>query len=411
MENDLFEHNRRIYETSNEARINLLQLAHFSIVFVGNIATRYLPIAPYEASNAFVGLLGLSLLFRVALFFYFKSAPRYDWRRKYFISSVDLVIFTLSVLLLSSQRAYSELFLSLFAVCIFSMLVVLNGLRYDRIVMLYNGIASIAIFACYFPWQVDPSVQMPVLGIGIGTLAFITVVTAYTSESLLAMHREAVTKQQLTRFLPPELVNEVFAKPELLNRQTELRTATVVFADLRGFTALSEKQPPKLVVEKLNEFLDETTTSILGYQGMVDKYIGDAVLGVFGVPLFSEDHALRAVKSALEICKRVDELNAVATSEGFPQISCGIGIHTGELLIGVIGSKVRFDYTVIGDTVNVASRVEGLTRIHNARILCTDATKADLPDDFELRLVGKVGVKNREEELTIWTPDDSLTEN
>ena len=251
---------------------------------------------------------------------------------------------------------------------------------------------------------------MPVLGIGIGTLAFITVVTAYTSESLLAMHREAVTKQQLTRFLPPELVNEVFAKPELLNRQTELRTATVVFADLRGFTALSEKQPPKLVVEKLNEFLDETTTSILGYQGMVDKYIGDAVLGVFGVPLFSEDHALRAVKSALEICKRVDELNAVATSEGFPQISCGIGIHTGELLIGVIGSKVRFDYTVIGDTVNVASRVEGLTRIHNARILCTDATKADLPDDFELRFVGKVGVKNREEELTIWTPDDSLTE-
>ena len=131
---------------------------------------------------------------------------------------------------------------------------------------------------------------------------------------------------------------------------------------------------PEQVVEFLNEFLEEMTAAIMDHRGMVDKYIGDAVMGVFGVPAYADDHALRALQSAIDMRNRLNKLNVGLKDRGLPELSIGIGLHTGELLIGAIGSTRRLDYTVIGDTVNVASRIEGMTRSYPVEILMSDST-------------------------------------
>lgn len=403
-----FEENRQEYETRNEIRINQIQFVHFAIVLLGNVATRFFPIAPYVASIPLLATLATSFAVRVYLFIYFRAKPAYSPARKYVIASFDLAIFTIVSFLFRYQDAYPPIFLSLFAVCVLSMLITLCALRYDQNVLIFTWLLSALIFVVVFPWQVEREYQAPVLGVGLGTLTFIAVVTVYASRSLVAMHREVVTKQQLSRFLAPEMISQVIQKPDLLNRTTELRRATIVFADVRGFTALSEKLPPGEVVDRLNEFLEETSASILKYQGMIDKYIGDAVLGVFGVPTNEDDHAHRAVLAAIEMCRRLDALNELASANNLPTISNGVGVHTGELLIGVIGSSMRFDYTVIGDTVNVASRIESLTRQYETRILCSDATKLELPKNLHLDFVGTVTVKNREQALGVWCPDQII---
>jgi adenylate cyclase len=128
-------------------------------------------------------------------------------------------------------------------------------------------------------------------------------------------------------------------------------------------------------------------------------------MGVFGVPLHVEDHALRAARAALDMRDRLIQLNAQLRQQGLPEVSIGIGLHTGELLFGAIGSTRRLDYTVVGDTVNVASRIEGMTRSYPVEILLSDATRAAVGDAMPLYSIATVQVKNRTEPLRLWSPD------
>ncbi len=143
---------------------------------------------------------------------------------------------------------------------------------------------------------------------------------------------------------------------------------------------------------------------------MLDKYIGDAVMGVFGVPVICSDHPQRALAAAIDMQQRLAALNRRLQQDGLPTLSIGIGLHTGELLIGAIGSKRRLDYTVIGDTVNVASRIEGMTRRFPVEILLSDSTRAAIGDDVTLFQIATVNVKNREEPITLWSPDPPIAE-
>src|SRR6185369_8241697 len=127
--------------------------------------------------------------------------------------------------------------------------------------------------------------------------------------------------------------------------------------------------------------------------------------GVFGVPFFADDHAIRALRSAIDMRDRVKEMNKGLKQKGLPELSVGIGLHTGELLIGAIGSTRRLDYTVIGDTVNVASRIEGLTRSYPVEILVSDSSRNAIGDAIKLYPIATVQVKNRVEPLAVWSPD------
>lgn len=405
-----FELIRQQQETRNEIIINYVQMVHFGIVLVANLLTLVFPVAPYRAGLPILSLIAVSLAARFIIYFYLRNDPPYSPWRKYVISSFDLIVFSASPLLLGMQGAYPWLFLQVFAVCIYTLLIVLAGLRYSRQVVLFNGGATAVLHAVLFALPFNPEFRLPVLMVGLLTLGIATVCIAYCVDSLIRIHQEAALKEQLARFLPPELVEQVSRQPDLLDRKTQRRTATVIFTDIRGFTRFSEQLPAEQVVEFLNGFLEEMTSAIMDHQGMLDKYIGDAVMGVFGVPVMHEDHPQRAFDAALEMRERLCTLNEGLERQGLPALSIGIGLHTGELLIGAIGSTRRLDYTVIGDTVNVASRIEGMTRSYPVEILLSDSTRQAIGDDVALHQIATVTVKNRDEPITIWSPDPPAKE-
>jgi len=400
-----FEKLRQAQETHNEVIVNYIQIVVFALVLMANVSTRYSTLAPYKASDSLLTFVILAFVSRIALFFYLRSDPHYSRFRKYLISSLDVGLYTTSAAMLGYQHDYPWLFLSLFAVCTYAMLVALSGLRYDTKVVIFNGITTALLSAIIFSQPLPQEFRGPLIMVSFLTLGCVTVCTAYSVSSLIRIHRDASVKENLARFLPPELVEQVMTEPDLLRRKTERRMATVIFTDIRGFTGFSEVLPPEQVVEFLNEFLEEMTAAIMEHRGMVDKYIGDAVMGVFGVPTYADDHALRALKSALDMRDRLNRLNIDLKKKGLPELSIGIGLHTGELLIGAIGSTRRLDYTVVGDTVNVASRIEGMTRLYPVEILMSDSTSQAVASAVKLYPIATVQVKNRVEPLTLWSPD------
>jgi len=400
-----FESLRQSQETRNEKIVNYIQLAVFVWVLIANIGTHYVSFAPYRASAGLFVLIGTALAARIAIFIYLRTKPGYKHARKYVISLLDVSVYTIAATILGAQNAYPHLFLSLFAVCTYSMLIALSGLRYSTRIVVFNGVLTALLSVTVFASRAPLEFRGPVAMIALLTIGCVTVCTAYSVASLIRIHKDASIKENLTRFLPPELVEKMMNEPDLLQRKTERRTATVIFTDIRGFTRYSEIMTPERVVEFLNDFLEEMTEAIMDHKGMVDKYIGDAVMGVFGVPFFADDHAIRALRSAINMRDRIKKLNISLKQKGLPELSVGIGLHTGELLIGAIGSTRRLDYTVIGDTVNVASRIEGLTRSYPVEILVSDSSRNAIGDAVKLYPIATVQVKNRVEPLAVWSPD------
>lgn len=171
------------------------------------------------------------------------------------------------------------------------------------------------------------------------------------------LFRHTLTRQSFGKYVGEDVLEMILADPEKMWLKGHKNEATILFADIRGFTAYAEDREPEMVVEMLNTYFEIATRGILDYGGYVDKFIGDCVLGVFGVPVFRKDHVERAVRAALDL---MDQLHR-SSINGNPLLSSvGIGIHTGPIVSGNIGSQVKMEYTVIGDTVNLASRLSGL---------------------------------------------------
>ncbi len=183
----------------------------------------------------------------------------------------------------------------------------------------------------------------------------------------------------------------------------ELRETTILFTDIRNFTGLSEKLPPEKVVRWLNHLFEKIAAAVALEKGFINKYIGDAAMAVFGAPLDLSDHAERAVRAALGIRSAVAGLNAHLEKDGYPPFSIGIGIHTGTVLSGNIGSPLRMEYTVIGDTVNAASRVESLCKEYRCDLLFSEAVKDRLRPGHRPILVAETQIKGRVEKMKLFT--------
>lgn len=181
--------------------------------------------------------------------------------------------------------------------------------------------------------------------------------------------------------------------------------ATILFSDLRDFTKLSEKRTPEEVLYILNRYFQEMSNAIEMHGGFINKFIGDAILAVFGTPIPMTNHAEKAVHTALEMQKNLDQLNKQFLNEGLTELKMGIGIHTGSLLVGNIGSTNRMEFTVIGDTVNTASRVEGLCKGLHKNLLITENTAKFLPENIKTHLLpeGEFELKGRESKETIFS--------
>jgi adenylate cyclase len=205
-------------------------------------------------------------------------------------------------------------------------------------------------------------------------------------------------------YLAPEVVNRLASDPSQSRQQiSQTREITVLFCDIRGFTKISETMDPQILSEYLNEYLTGMTEVIHESTGTVDKYIGDAVMAFWGAPLDDAEHAKHAVEAALKMQLTAQQLSSRFVARGLPPLSIGIGIHTGRARVGDMGSKLRRVYTAIGDTVNLASRLESLTKQFETSILLSEATKAAIAT-IEFVELDSVVVQGRSEPVMIFAP-------
>lgn len=218
---------------------------------------------------------------------------------------------------------------------------------------------------------------------------------------------ESRGKRQLAhlfgQYVPPELVDEMSMKMDEINLEGEIRNMSVLFSDVRNFTTISESMEPSELTQLINGFLTPITRVIHDDRGTIDKYMGDAVMAFWGAPLEDDQHALHALNAALTSVKRMKELQPDFTARGWPEIKIGVGVNTGDMNVGNKGSEFRVDYTILGDAVNLGSRLEGLTKVYGVDVICGEATRHAVPE-YEYRELDRVRVKGKDKPVAIYEP-------
>lgn len=221
----------------------------------------------------------------------------------------------------------------------------------------------------------------------------------------------------MSKYVSRDVLKEVLERPEVLRLGGAERNTTIFFSDVRGFTTLSESLTPSGLVEFLNRYLTRMTDLILDRDGVVDKYIGDAIMAFWGAPLENNEHALDAVLTALDMTDALEEFNLQSENKDLPDIDIGIGLNTGDVVVGNMGSSQRFDYTVMGDAVNLAARLEGQTKTYGIHILISENTRKQLTDEMVeehalvIRELDRIQVKGKNEPVVVYqVVDRSLRE-
>ena len=203
-------------------------------------------------------------------------------------------------------------------------------------------------------------------------------------------------------YVPAKVVQELIAHPEKLALGGEERVMTVLFSDVASFTTISESLTPRQLVMLINEYLSEMTELILKYDGIIDKYEGDAIMAEFGAPVYYDHHATNACHAALEMQHRLKELSRIWRRQGRPVLSCRVGINTGNMIVGNMGSRKVFDYTVLGDEVNLASRLEGANKLYGTRNMISEATYQQVRSQFITRPLDLIVVKGKRKPVQVY---------
>ncbi|MGD2170726.1 MAG: adenylate/guanylate cyclase domain-containing protein [Gammaproteobacteria bacterium] len=218
---------------------------------------------------------------------------------------------------------------------------------------------------------------------------------------------ESRGKRQLANlfghYIPPELVDEMSESPEEYSLEGENREMTVLFSDVRGFTSISEGMDPKQLTQLMNALLTPMTRVIHKNRGTIDKYMGDAIMAFWGAPLANAEHARHALYAALQMMEELKIMQEDFKQRGWPTVNIGIGLNTGDMNVGNMGSEFRMAYTVLGDAVNLGSRLEGLTKEYGVNIIVSESTKAAIPE-FVFRELDLVRVKGKNEPVAIFEP-------
>ncbi len=227
--------------------------------------------------------------------------------------------------------------------------------------------------------------------------------TAIAVENVRAHERlakEEVARANYSRFLPEYVVKQMLENPESFKLGGVLQTITVLFADIRGFTRISEHAPPEKIVQLLNRYFSAMTDIIFAHGGTLDKYLGDGLMALFGAPTVTPKDAANAIAAAVAMQRRMLSINDELREEGFPEVGIGIGLHTGEVTVGYIGSERRSEYTAIGDAVNTASRLESNAKA--GEILVSEVTAKAAHSRYQLAAREPIKVKNREQPVPLF---------
>ncbi len=256
-----------------------------------------------------------------------------------------------------------------------------------------GGLIVVGIFTLT-GWQFTHFYRVPVLTI---TLSFMWIFFGLVIGLQIAIAKDRTfIRQAFAKYVPEKVVSELLAQPERLQLGGEVRTLSILFSDIEGFTTISETMEPEALGQLLNEYLSAMTEIVLTHNGIIDKYEGDAIMAEFGAPLPLPDHADMAVQASLEMQYQLDALRLKWAAEGLPELRCRVGINTGSVVLGNMGSRQVFDYTVIGDAVNLASRLEGANKAYQTYIMISESTHECLtPNRFRTRLLDVVKVQGK----------------
>lgn len=248
-------------------------------------------------------------------------------------------------------------------------------------------------------------------------LAIVLVSTGINVQGFLAEEKaRASVKKAFQSYVAPNVVEEIMKHPERLKLGGERREITIFFCDIRDFTTISENLEPEELATVLHNFLSPMSKVVVKHRGTIDKFMGDAIMALFGAPLHYPDHAICACETALEMQERLKSLNQEWETQGQPALKIGVGINTGPVTVGNMGSDTLFDYTAIGDSVNLASRLEGLNKIYATEIIVSGYTAKELNEGFVLRELDLVSVKGKKNPVAIFelmgrgSPDSELAE-
>jgi adenylate cyclase len=284
-----------------------------------------------------------------------------------------------------------------------AVLALLVGLAVWRLRPLLAGLAALALLVCYVVLAGILFQQGTVLNMLYPPLALVLGFMVLNGYQLVFEQAEQrALRRVLNRYLSPAIAAEVSREPDRVNLGGDLRTMTVLFSDIRGFTTLSERTPPRELVSLLNEYLTAMVDVLFKHGGTLDKYMGDAIMAFWNAPQPQPDHAARACRTALEMVAVLDRLRADWMARGVPALDIGIGLNTGPMIFGNMGSELRTDFTVIGDSVNLGSRLEGLNKDYGTRIVVGESTREAVGDAFAYRFLDLVAVKGKTEPVAIY---------
>lgn len=236
-------------------------------------------------------------------------------------------------------------------------------------------------------------------------LLWILIYFSITSYRYFSEEKEKrYVRKAFGQYVSGNILEELLRDPSKLKLGGERRELTVLFSDVRGFTTFCESRDPEEVVEVLNEYLDKMTEVVFKHNGTIDKYVGDAIVSFFGAPSpeIETDHAIRACRAALEMIEELKKLQEKWKAQGKEPLSNGVGINTGPMLVGNMGSTRQFDYTVIGDNVNLGARLEGQTRKFDCNIIISEMTYQQVQNQVEVRQLGEVTVKGKHKPVHIY---------
>ncbi len=230
----------------------------------------------------------------------------------------------------------------------------------------------------------------------------ITFAVALAYRVVFEQAEQRMLRDAMARYLSPAVSQWVLADPARLKLGGETRVMTVLFSDLRSFTTLAHELPPQTLVSLLNTHRAEMTEIVFAHDGVLAQYAGDAIEAFWNAPMSQLDHARRACATALDMIARVEQLRPEFERQGWKDLDMGIGINTGAMVVGNMGSPTRLAYTAVGDPVNVAARLEGLSKEYGVRIVVGEATRASAGDAFAYRLLDVVSVKGRDEPVSVY---------
>jgi adenylate cyclase len=210
-------------------------------------------------------------------------------------------------------------------------------------------------------------------------------------------------KRAFSHYLSPAVLDAVLADPEGLRLGGIKTEATILFCDIAGFTTISEQHPPEVISRLLNRFMTAMTRTITQHKGTIDKFVGDAIMAFWGAPLKDPEHALNACRAAVAMRERLVSLNAELRQNGLPEVTFRIGINTGEVIAGNMGAEDLFDYTVIGDSVNIASRLEGANKQFGTDILISSFVHEVVRGRVDVQPLGEISVKGKTQAVAVYS--------